>query len=743
MEFRKKKLNNTCSAKTKLFDNNINFRISKMKKTSLLFTMLIVFAGTLSLPAQDKLFTAGDYLNRDLLPKSIPNLSWRGDMDAFTFVENNALLQKEVASPEKVDTILTLVNLNLKLKDISQEELGRFPSITWLNDNRFYFINQTKVFTYDIAISTLIKANEFDKNGENVIIDERTLRVAYTVGNNLFAAINGEAMQVTDEKNGDIVYGQVPSRNEFGIDAGSFWSPDGKLLAFYKTDQSEVTDYPLVEIFNRIAQAAPIKYPMAGMKSQKVELGIFNPGLNEIVYLQTPGPENQYLTSVSWDPSGEFIYTGILNRDQNHFALNKYDAISGKFVTTLFEEINDRYVEPLHGLTFLETDVSRFIWQSRRDGWNHLYLYDTDGKLIKQITQGEWEVTDLTGFDSQEKSVFYEATKDSPVERHLYKTELKSGKTERLTGTEGIHNIKPSKSMNYFIDVFSSIPMARAYYLLDRKGEKLATLKEDENPYKDFKIGDMSIFTIRADDGITDLYCRLIKPVDFDPAKKYPVIIYVYGGPHAQLIDKSWTGGAGFWLNFIAQQGYAVFTLDNRGSANRGIKFESIIHRQVGEKEMADQMAGVNYLKSLSFVDSTQIGIDGWSYGGFITISLMLRYPGVFKVGCAGGPVIDWKWYEVMYGERYMDTPMQNPDGYEKADLLNYVGNLEGKLLIIHGTNDNTVVWQNSLTFLDACINQGKQVDYFVYPGAEHNMRGKARVHLFGKISGYFNDFLK
>jgi dipeptidyl-peptidase-4 len=352
-------------------------------------------------------------------------------------------------------------------------------------------------------------------------------------------------------------------------------------------------------------------------------------------------------------------------------------------------------------------------------------------------------VTSLLNLDSQAIAVFYESTKDSPIEKHLYRTDLKSGKTERITSGEGVHDILPAKGMDYFIDIFSSPQIARAYYLIDQKGNKIASLKEDTNPYKDYKLGEMSIFSIKADDGRTDLYCRLIKPVDFNPAKKYPVLIYVYGGPHAQMINKSWTGGAGFWLNFMAQQGYVVFTLDNRGSANRGFEFESIIHRQLGEKEMADQMAGVRFLKSLEYVDTSRIGVDGWSYGGFMTISLMVRHPGVFKVACAGGPVIDWKWYEVMYGERYMDTPMENPEGYEKASLINYAGNLSGKLLIIHGTNDNTVVWQNSLMFIDECIKQGKQVDYFVYPGAEHNMAGKARVHLFNKIAGYFNDYLK
>lgn len=714
-----------------------------MKKSSVLLTGLLLFAGILTLQAQDKLFKASDYLNRDLYPETISNLSWRGNLEVFTYIEKDGLLQKTAAHPELADTILKLATLNQKLNSLKQDELGRFPSITWIDNDRFFFTDQTKIFLYDLSASSLVKANEFEKEGINLNIDTKRMGVAYTLENNLFVVINSETLQVTDENNSDIVYGQIPSRNEFGINEGSYWSPDGKKLAFYKTDQSEVTDYPLVDLFERIAQAAPIKYPMAGMKSQKVELGIFNTDLNEIVYLQTSGPENQYITSVSWDPSGNFIYAGILNRDQNHLSLNKYDALNGKFVKTLFEERNDRYVEPLHGLFFLKSDPAKFIWQSRRDGWNHLYLYDTEGNLIKQITRGEWEVTNLIDFDSQKNTVFYESTRDSPLERNLYKTELKSGKTDRITTAEGVHNIQASNDMNYFIDVFSSTQMARAYYLLDRNGLKLAVLKEDKDPYKEYKTGEMSIFTIKADDGKTDLYCRLIKPINFKPNTKYPVLVYVYGGPHAQMIDKSWTGGAGFWLNYMAQQGYVIFTLDNRGSANRGFGFESIIHRQVGETEMADQMAGIRYLKTLGYVDNERIGVDGWSYGGFMTISLMLRNPGVFKVACAGGPVIDWKWYEVMYGERYMDTPMQNPDGYQKASLLNYVGKLEGKLLIIHGTNDNTVVWQNSLRFIDECIKQDKQVDYFVYPGAEHNMAGRTRVHLFNKITEYFNDNLK
>ncbi len=715
---------------------NIKMKIFKLSLLPILFFFLISDAFP-----QEKLFTYDDYMNRDLYPESIQNINWRGNSGHFTFVENNTLIQKDPEKPDVADTLIKLADL--KSKNAELDELKRFPGISWLDISRFYFTSNQKIFFYNFDNEKLIKVNEYPEKAENVEFDHTSLSVAYTIENNLFVSINGNQMSVTNDDNADMLYGHVPSRNEFGIDKGSFWSPNGKLLAFYQIDQTEVAEYPMVDIYHRIAETDPISYPMAGEKSQKVKLGIFDPGLNQITYIHTPGAQNQYLTAVTWDPDGKYIYIGVLNRGQNHLEMNKYDVASGKFIKTLFEESNERYVEPQHDLYFLSKNSGQFIWQSRRDGWNHLYLYNTEGELISQITKGEWEVTDLIGFDEQEKNVYYESTQASPIERHLYKTDLKKGKTEKLTIAEGTHNIIASYDKKYFIDVFSSVDMARAYYILGSDGDIISTLKEDVNPWQDYKIGEMEIFTIKADDGKTDLYCRLIKPVDFDQAQKYPVLVYTYGGPHAQLIDNSWTGGAGFWLNLMAQQGYVVFTLDNRGSANRGFEFESIIHRQCGEKEMADQMTGVEYLKTLDYVDTNKIGVDGWSYGAFLSTSLFLRYPGEFKVACAGGPVIDWKWYETMYGERYMDTPMQNPEGYEKARVLNYVENLEGKLLIIHGTNDPVVMWQNSLTFLDECIKQGKQVDYFVYPGAAHNMRGQARVHLFEKITTYFNEYLK
>jgi dipeptidyl-peptidase-4 len=277
--------------------------------------------------------------------------------------------------------------------------------------------------------------------------------------------------------------------------------------------------------------------------------------------------------------------------------------------------------------------------------------------------------------------------------------------------------------------------------LLDAQGKAMKTLLDAPNPLQDYKLGQIKLFSLKNKEGI-ELNARMILPPDFDAHKKYPVIVYVYGGPHGQMITNSFLRGWPLWYQYMAERGYIIFTLDNRGTNNRGLAFEQAIYQHLGTKEVEDQMVGVNYLKKQSFVDSTRIGVHGWSYGGFMTISLMTRRPGVFKVAVAGGPVIDWRYYEVMYGERYMDTPQKNPEGYEEASLLNYVKNLQGKLLIIHGTVDPVVVWQNSLLYLRKAIDLQKQVDYFVYPGDEHNMHGKDRVHLYQKITDYFMENL-
>jgi len=693
--------------------------------------------------SQDKLLTYKDvvWMNPEIYPASISQLKWIGDKNKFSYVDENKLISGW-ASSTKRDTILSVDQINAALTKIKNDSIKRFPRISWLDNNSFRFYQKNKLLVFDMLLNSVKIVNETEEKASGKDLEKTNYGIAYTIDNNLFVALNNKQIQITNDDDKGIVNGQSVHRSEFGITKGTFWSPKGNYLAFYRMDETMVTDYPLVDINNRIAKLDNKKYPMAGMKSHQVTLGIFNIITKETTFVKTGEPLEQYLTNISWGPDEKYIYIAVLNRDQNHLKLNQYDVKTGEFVKTLFEEKNDKYVEPENGMTFLKTNKDQFLWFSERDGYNHLYLFNTDGQLIKQITKGDWVVTGIIGFDKNEKNLLFSSTKESPLENGIYSVNMKSGKLVKISQAEGTHHASFSKSGKFLIDVYSNFDVSREYRILDNKGKTRQILLESSDPVKDYNLGETDVFTIKNKNN-DELYCRLIKPMNFDKSKKYPVIIYVYGGPHAQMITKSWLGGAGLYLNLLAQKGYLVFTLDNRGSANRGFEFESSIFRNVGTVEIEDQMKGVEYLKSLPFVDASRIGVDGWSYGGFMTVSMLLKNPGVFKAGVAGGPVIDWKFYEVMYGERYMDTPESNPDGYKNACLLNYAKDLDSKLLIIHGTNDATVVWQNSLSFVKKCVDEGIMLDYFVYPGHGHNVRGIDRTHLYKKIVQYFDDFLK
>lgn len=707
----------------------------KFPSTLLAFLLIAVS----QLFAQQKQLTIDDLMNRKLYPASLSNLQWRSN-NLFTWNANNRIVQSTVKTGA-TDTIFSLDDLNLVIEKSQFKKLKSLPAFKWEDENTFRYTNDSKVFSFNVLTKDLNVINTYESNSENVDIAPISGKIAFTKENNLYVSENRETMAVTNDSDKGIVNGKTVHRNEFGINGGIFWSPKGNLLAFYRMDETMVTEYPLVNIDERIAKTEYIRYPMAGMASHHVTIGVYNSAKNQVIYLKTGEPAEQYLTNVSWSPDEKYIFVAVLNRDQNHMWLNKYDAVSGNFVKTLFEETDNEYVEPLNGLIFLKSNPAQFIWQSRRDGFNHFYLYDVEGSVVKQITKGPWEVTAFQGFDPKETKIYYTSTQESPLERHLYSVELKTGKTFKFTSGKGTHTTLVSPDGKFVIDRLSSLAVGSQTNLINEKGESIRLIAEDLNPLKNYKLGETSFVTLKADDG-SDLFGRLILPVDFDASKKYPVLVYVYGGPHSQLVTDTWLGGSNLYFNYLSSKGYVVWTLDNRGTSNRGADFEQVIHRKLGDIEAKDQMVGVNYIKSLPYVDASRIGIDGWSYGGFMTLTLKLRNPDVFKVATCGGPVIDWKYYEIMYGERYMDTPEQNPEGYKKACILNYVDQLDGKVLVIHGAQDNTVVWQNSLQFIQECIKKGKQVDYFVYPNHEHNVGGMDRLHLFRKLAEYYDQNL-
>lgn len=714
-----------------------------MKKITLLFFVFATLVQTGI--AQTKLLTMEEAVVKQrttLAPSKLKQLMWVKNTSTYSYID---IRDKEeilvIGNPgnTKLIDVVSLNQFNNSLEKANLETVKNFPALAWENEKQFSFTNkkQSVAFNIDSKTTKILRTDDFGDDAENQDIAAKTNYVAFTVKNNLFVFDGKNNLIVTNDADENIVNGQSVHRDEFGISKGTYWSPNGDLLAFYRMDQTMVTDYPIIDWTSRPAKNNNIKYPMAGDKSHEVTVGIYNISNGKTVFLKTGEPKEQYLTNIAWSKDEQHLYIAVLNREQNELKLNSYNTVTGYFEKTLFEEKQDKYVHPMHPMVFLPNTSNQFIWQSERDGYNHLYLYNNDGTLVKQLTKGSWIVTDFAGFDSKGTKAFYTSTTESGITRNFYSVEIKSGKTARLTKGEGTHTIVFNSNGNYFIDNFQSTEVPRNIYVNNTNGKSSKQIYTAPNPLKDFQLGQLNIFKLKSENG-DDLFCRLYNPVNFDSTKKYPTIVYLYNGPGVQLINNAWNAGGDLWFQYMAEHGFVVFTMDGRGSSNRGLAFEQATFRHFGTVEMKDQLLGIDYLKSLKYVDASRMGLFGWSYGGFMTTSIMTRYPDIFKAAVAGGPVIDWSYYEVMYTERYMDTPQENPEGYKESRTINYVDNLKGKLMIIHGTQDPVVVWQHSLMFLKECVDKKKQVDYFVYPGHEHNVIGKDREHLYQKVTDYF-----
>ncbi|MGL4780964.1 MAG: S9 family peptidase [Bacteroidales bacterium] len=706
-----------------------------------LYTLFLFVIMAMPSRAENKKLTLHDLIPggktyQSFVPQNIKQLQWFGDQ--LTFVKGDTLYVSSPDQPQKKTSLLTK-------DDFSQFGMKHLPYIVFPygKESVIEFSKGDTIYVYDFKNKEII--NVFNIKGKNNRDLNRVAKnIAYTVDNNLYISdSNNISKAITNDSNKGIVNGQAVHQREFGIEKGTFWSPSGKKLAFYRMDETMVPNYPLLHAATKPAQINNIKYPMAGTKSHHVTVGIYSTESNDTVFLKTGLPKEKYLTNISWSPDESIVYISELNRGQDSLELRAYNAKNGKLISTLIKETHDKWVEPENPILFLPKNHKEFIWQSERDGYNHLYLYNTDGQLIRPLTSGEWLVLSVLGFDEKGENVFIQSTEESPIEKHTYKVNLKTGKRTRLTQGKGMHQVSLSDNKRYLIDQYSNLNTPREIAVIDTKNGKRYSVLSAKNPFTAYNMPEIALGTIKAADGKTDLHYRLIKPVDFDSTKKYPTVVYVYGGPHAQLVTDSWLGGARGWDIYMAQLGYVVFTVDNRGSANRGLEFENVIHRQLGTEEMKDQVKGIEYLSTLPYVDTDRIGVHGWSFGGFMTTNLLLTYPEIFKVGVAGGAVMDWGLYEIMYGERYMDSPQENPEGYDKSNLTKRAGDLKGDLLIIHDDEDNVVLMQHALRFLDASVKAGTYPDLFIYPGHEHNVRGIDRVHLHEVITRYFEKNLK
>lgn len=712
-----------------------------------LIPVAVACAMILPASAQKKNFTIEEAtigMYTTLATEGISKASWEPNTNKLYQVvkgDDKEQYWVSMSFPTKhVDTVLSLTMLN----DKSATKLSSIPTMHWLDKGLVYYQNGNKLMKGMLTGGGYhwMEWATLPDDAENVTVD-KSKNIAYTVANNLWMIDrDGKQVQLTNDKNENIINGQAVHRNEFGINGGIFFSPQGNYLAYYRMDQSMVNDYPIIDWAADPATVKNIKYPMAGGTSHQVKLEVYNPRTGKTTEIKTDGPKDQYLTCVTWSPDEMFIYIAVLNRDQNHMMLNKYDAETGNKVATLFEEKDDKYVEPQHQLSFIPGSNDRFIWWSQRDGYMHLYLYNTNGKLIKQLTKGPWIVTDIVGVNKAEEQILISATRESALESRTYTLDWNTGRMTMVDKGTGTHNAEANSSGTYVLDVYTANNIPKRTEVLGVNSKFNYVVKESSDPLAGYDRPEIQSVTLYANDG-TPLFGKLILPTNFDKSKKYPVIVYLYNGPHVQLVRNRFPESGNLWYEYMAQRGYVVFTMDGRGSSNRGLKFEQATFGKLGTVEMDDQLQGVKYLKSLPFVDVNRMGVHGWSFGGFMTTSLMLRHPGTFQVGVAGGPVIDWSMYEIMYTERYMNTPQTNPKGFEDNNLLTKVDDLNGNLLVIHGAQDDVVVWQHSMKLIRASVKKGKQIDYFVYPAHPHNVRGKDRVHLMQKITDYFDMHLK
>ena len=697
--------------------------------TTTLLLSTISFSQNKSLTVEDAVM---GYYN-GLYPENITGLQWVPGTELYSAINSNILYVFD--NTGKIKKKLTLAEIKTTLKN---PELSYMPRLTWESPTEIHLTLKDKLYILDPFKNELKKFITLPDRFENIDFHFNSESIAYTQENDLFIWRDGQETRVT-KNNEHNTSGQAIARYEFGISKGTFWSPSGAFLAFYEKNEENVTEYPLLDYSSTPASSHPIKYPMAGQLSEHGRVGIVDSETGETTYLQQMGEEDSYVTNIAWSPDNQFIYLAHLNREQTSMALNKYNR-KGDFLKTIYQEFDEEYVEPENPPYFIPNGKGEFIWITEKNGFSNLVLMNDDG-IIRELTNLTYEITDFIGFNSEGTKAFFHATGENPTENHGYAVELETGTVTQLTSGNGTHTISVSESGKFYIDNYSSTTIPGKTTLYHTTKSKSWEILSAENPLSEYSIGTTEIFSKKTSDG-TELWCRMIKPSHFDETKKYPVLFYVYNGPHVQLVTDSWLGGASLWMHSLAEEGYIIFTVDGRGSSHRGIDFEQTVHENMGTIEVQDQAEMAEWLKTLPYTDNDRFAVHGWSYGGFMTTSLMLKKPGLFKVGVAGGPVIDWRLYEIMYTERYMDTPETNPEGYAEADLKTHVANLEGKLMLIHGASDDVVVMQHSMEFLTKCIEEGKEIEFFPYPGHAHNVRGKDRVHLMTKVLNYIKSIL-
>lgn len=547
--------------------------------------------------------------------------------------------------------------------------------------------------------------------------------------------------RLTWDGTADVVYGGAAHRAEFGIQNGLFWSACGRRLLFYREDLRPIASTPLQDLDAETPSPGHGRYPVSGARHSRVTVGVYDAEERSVCWLQHDPDLDQYWTNLTFGP-GDTVVTALVNRGQDHLRLVRFDARTGTQQATLLEERDQHWLEPEHGPYFLAD--GRFLWRSPKDGHHHLYLHDGDGKLLVQVTRGAFDVQELLGPAADGNGIWFHASGEDPRQRHLFHAGLDGKAVKQLTRERGCHACTLSPDGALCLDTWSNLTTQPSLVVLDLASGAAVPLPAVANPLSAFRMPVQRFFQVQVPEGPV-LYGHLLLPPNMAEGQRHPVLLYVYGGPHVQLVTDRFLGGASLWLHALAAEGYVVCWLDNRGTPNRGIAFEQAIYRQLGVLEVQDQMRAVEYLKAQPFVDPTRIGVHGWSYGGYLTLRLLLLQPDAFACGISGAPVTDWRLYETGYTERYMDTPAENPQGYAAASCVDpaLVKNLKAELLLVQGSDDRTVLWSHSLRFLRSSVAAGVFPRYMVYPMQQHGLQGPNRSHFLMLCKRFLDERLK
>lgn len=721
--------------------------------TILFFSLSLAFVSI----AQQNITLEDIWQRFTFFPRSVPGFNFQNDGSHYTRLEQNRINQYDLVSGNRTETIFDPASVsgvdgfNGIVDDYSFSDDETKILIKTATEQIYRHSTRANFYVYDRKGKTL-KTIFSEGKQRYATFNPQGDKVAFVHNNNLYYQDfnTGKVTQITnDGATNSIINGATDwvYEEEFAFDRAFEWSGDGETIAFLRFDESAVKEFTMTNYRDGLyPEYVTFKYPKVGETNAKVTVHLFNTALGRTLDVAASLNEDYYIPRIKWtkDPNQLCVYR--MNRHQSQLELLLANAKTGK-TTLLLKESSKTYISEfvLDNLFFLE-DGKSFLWTSEKDGWHHIYRYDMKGKQLQQLTAGQWDVTELYGIDEKEGLVYYQAAEKTPLERQVYSVSTQGKRKQKLANAAGWNSAQFSSTFDYFVLTHSTINNPETFTVYDKTGKEIRKIEDNSalaKKQETYGTQPASFFAFENSEGV-ELNGYMIKPANFNENQRYPVLMFVYGGPGSQTASDSWKGQNYWWFQMLAQQGYIVVSVDNRGTGARGVEFKKMTYQQLGKYETIDQIEAAKYLGTLNYVDPNRIGIFGWSYGGYMSSLCAMKGEGTFKAAIAVAPVTNWKWYDTIYTERFMRTEEENPDGYRDNSPVYFADQLQGAYLLVHGLGDDNVHFQHTAEMTNALISANKQFDTYLYPNRNHGIFGdNARLHLYTKMTNFLNDNLR